>query len=84
MYVILIKSCIHKIPLFSPSRNSKLGKVVQLLVHNRADVNDVDPRNKNTALHYVCHARASSKGFIFLLFISLYCFVGGHKCLFDV
>ena len=34
---------------------------MQLLVHNKADVNDVDPKNKNTALHYVVQARAPSK-----------------------
>lgn len=45
-------------PLLIASQNRKLGKIVQLLVHNKADVNDLDPKNKNTALHYVVQARA--------------------------
>ncbi|GFT42008.1 poly polymerase tankyrase [Nephila pilipes] len=45
-------------PLLLAAQNPKLSKIVQLLVHNKADVNDVDSKNKNTALHYVVNARA--------------------------
>lgn len=45
-------------PLLLAAQNPKLCKIVQLLVHNKADVNDVDAKNKNTALHYVVNARA--------------------------
>ncbi|CAL1296048.1 unnamed protein product [Larinioides sclopetarius] len=45
-------------PLLLAAQNGKLGKIVQLLVHNKADVNDVDKKNKNTALHYVVSVRA--------------------------
>lgn len=41
---------------------------MQLLVHNKADVNDVDPQNRNTALHYVVQARAPSKHIILFHF----------------
>ncbi|GFR16104.1 poly polymerase tankyrase [Trichonephila clavata] len=44
-------------PLLLAAQNPKLTKIVQLLVQNKADVNDVDIKNKNTALHYVVNAR---------------------------
>ncbi|GIY73435.1 poly polymerase tankyrase [Caerostris extrusa] len=47
-------------PLLLASKNVKLGKIVQLLVHNKADVCDVDKKNKNTALHYVVSVRAQN------------------------
>nr|XP_042896391.1 poly [ADP-ribose] polymerase tankyrase isoform X4 [Parasteatoda tepidariorum] len=47
-------------PLILASKNPKLGKIVILLVHNKADVNDVDPKSKSTALHYVVTARAQN------------------------
>ncbi|KAF8788729.1 Poly [ADP-ribose] polymerase tankyrase like protein [Argiope bruennichi] len=45
-------------PLLLAAQNPNLGKIVQLLVHNKADVNDIDKKNKNTALHYVVSVRA--------------------------
>lgn len=59
MYFMFKLSVIKKDMCFS--RNHNLGRIVQLLVHNKADVNDVDPKNRNTALHYVVQARAPSK-----------------------
>ncbi|KAG8179654.1 hypothetical protein JTE90_017793 [Oedothorax gibbosus] len=45
-------------PLILAAKKPNLGKIVKLLVQNKADVNDVDAKNKNTALHYVVIARA--------------------------
>ncbi|XP_035216657.1 poly [ADP-ribose] polymerase tankyrase-like isoform X2 [Stegodyphus dumicola] len=47
-------------PLLLAAKNPKLGNIVQLLVHNKADVKETDPKNKNTALHYVVSGRAAN------------------------
>ncbi|XP_054722688.1 LOW QUALITY PROTEIN: uncharacterized protein LOC129232581 [Uloborus diversus] len=47
-------------PLLIAAQKPTLGKIVQLLVHNKAEVNEVDSKTKNTALHYVVQARATN------------------------